>query len=169
MDTTTTNIVSQLRVERGSYDRHARVEIKFYDLRADGKLYNPYDEWDNLTIRAYEYHDIDSERSEPGRLIGWEVAYGQPFCVNLSTAETYVKLLRAVQRKLDKYAAEFGVPEGFGQFALRVCKALGVTQFIGAERNHWSEAYETRPVQDIGHAIGHELAKLYEGAAVKQY
>src|SRR3990167_9152811 len=152
--TTTTNIVAQLRVERGSYDRHARVEIKFYDLRTDGKLYSPYDEWDNLTIRAFEYHDDTGPQAEPGRLIGWEVAYQQPFCVNLSAAEAYVKLLRAVQRKLDKYAAEFGVPEGFGQFALRVCKALGVTQFIGTERGRWSEAYETRPVQDIGHAIG---------------
>jgi len=61
---------------------------------------------------------------------GYRASYGNVFSVDLERAEAMVKLLRKIDRELNKITAEWGYAESFGAYVTRVAKALGVNHFM---------------------------------------
>lgn len=60
---------------------------------------------------------------------GWRVEYAQPYSVDLGRAEVMVKLLRKIQRGLDRMERDLGYAESFGAYVARVGKLLGASRY----------------------------------------
>ena len=90
----------------------------------------------DLVIRA-QYDSATGERGP----YGWSVEYRDVFCVDLARADAMFKLLRKVNRGLEKLRNEWGYPESFAQYATRVAKILGITTF-GWQRAGGSGLYD---------------------------
>jgi hypothetical protein len=65
---------------------------------------------------------------------GWTADFSQPYHVDLERAEHMVKTLKAVKAGLDKMKLEDGDVQSFGQYCLRIAKALGCKQMSYASR-----------------------------------
>lgn len=60
---------------------------------------------------------------------GWRVEYRDVFSVDLNRAETMVKTLRRIERRMDAMRDELGYPESFAAYVTRVGKILGVKSY----------------------------------------
>lgn len=64
-----------------------------------------------------------------GKPYGWRTEYRDVYAVELERAGDMHKLLRKVDRGLEKLRGEWGYPETFAQYATRVAKVLGISTF----------------------------------------
>jgi hypothetical protein len=69
----------------------------------------------------------DLETDEPA--YAWATEYRDLYRLTLSEGEPMIKVLRKVQRGLDKLTAELGWPDSLGAYIARVGKILGVERF----------------------------------------
>ena len=84
-----------------------------------------YDEPKYGSLRVSAQGNLDSE--EPA--YAWATEYHDLYRLTLVDAEPMVKVLRKVQRGLDKLTAEFGWPDSLGAYIARVGKILGANSF----------------------------------------
>jgi hypothetical protein len=61
---------------------------------------------------------------------GWQVGYHQPYSVDLDRARMMVATLGRVERRLGQLSGQFGRPESFGAYLLRVATVLRVRRFV---------------------------------------
>lgn len=76
-------------------------------------------------LRITAQHD---ERSSTGPY-SWRVDYFQPYTVGLRRAETMVKTLRRIDRRMAAMQTELGYPESYAAYVARVGKVLGVKSY----------------------------------------
>jgi hypothetical protein len=82
---------------------------------------------DNLSIGAtMEY----SERNPDTRPWGFHTVYRNVYQVEAFSAKRMARVLSALNKRLDKMTAEYGMPESFGTYVMRVAKALGIKTFV---------------------------------------
>lgn len=84
-----------------------------------------YDEprYGDLQVRAQGSLDEDAPS------YGWNVEYHQPYRVTRGDAEEMAKVLRKIERGVEKMTADLGYAENIGQYIARVAKVLGITSF----------------------------------------
>ena len=101
-------------------------------------------------------------------LYGWTLEY-DPVGVTLVRAEKMVKTLRKIHRRLDAMTKEWGNPETFGAFALRVLKVIGAKGFVrkgeptkGASWSYDGTEWLDRGLTDLNYAVVNEVADYQE-------
>lgn len=122
-------------------NRH-EVVLKVDSKREDGffKVVGRVCFWDDSTRKiVWPEHQSEfdglmvnstSNRTMPSSLsYGWDVEY-QVYSVDLRRAETMVRLLRRVNKAMDRLNDQFGYAATFGAYTLRAAKALRVKRFI---------------------------------------
>lgn len=75
-------------------------------------------------LRVYSQGDMAT-----GSVYGYEVEYRDMVSIKLSTAEQMVKVLRAINRKMEKIQSELGYPQSFPEYLARAGKSMGVSQY----------------------------------------
>lgn len=65
----------------------------------------------------------------------WQVGYHQPYSVDLERARIMAATLGRIERRLVQVRGQFGWPESFGAYLLRVADALKVRPFVVWARN----------------------------------
>ncbi len=60
----------------------------------------------------------------------WHVGYHQPYSVDLDRARVMVATLGRVERRLVQLSGQFGRPESFGAYLLRVATVLKASRFV---------------------------------------
>jgi hypothetical protein len=91
-----------------------------------------------------------ADSSDPTKVYGWEVEYHGIYSLRLRDAEAKVKLLRKVNRGLEKLQSQYGYPESFAAYVARVGSVLGVklygweaegdATFMDGNRYRWTDA-----------------------------
>jgi hypothetical protein len=107
-----------------------RIELRVVYVTATGSIRNgstssfDTDPYADLVIGA-QYDGATTERQP----YGWEVEYRDVYSANLRRVEAMVKTLRKVERGLEKLRAEWGYPDSFAAYVVRVGKLLGTSEF----------------------------------------
>ena len=155
------------------WENHGRFIVSLVKRLEDGKIRNFTDTWGNddglslhladLNIRCF-YNVKGGVISE---LYGWSIEY-DPHTVNLGRAKKMVKTLRKIHKRLDAMHKDWGNPETFGAFALRVLKAVGAKGFVrrskdcpgfaGYDESTWLD----RGLTDLNYAVVNEVADYQE-------
>jgi hypothetical protein len=95
----------------------------------DTGLRNPQaNRYDPDGIAQYDGLCITAQINRRGPDAAWyaiKLVYSEPYEVDLVQAERMVKLLRKLQRTLDKYDQQFGRTDDLVMFCARVASALG--------------------------------------------
>lgn len=100
-------------------------------------------------------------------LYGWSIEY-DPHTVDLVRAEKMVKTLRKIHKRLEAMAKEWGNPETFGAFALRVLKAIGAKGFVRRSKecpgygSYDDSTWIDRGLTDLNYAVVNEVADYQE-------
>lgn len=81
-------------------------------------------DFDSLVVSA-QRDAMESEHFLPW--YGFGVEFDKFGGVKLKRAESMVKVLRKIERKLDKLQEDFGYPADFSTYLIRVANALGMT------------------------------------------
>jgi hypothetical protein len=123
-------LVFQVETQYGT----ARLVGRVCHVNADGELRNFLGdrfedgaEFGDFAVSAWLPHGHQAS----GPSFGCTADYLSPYRVELYRAELMVKLLRKVNKGLERLSSERGwVPDGdFAQYALRVAEILGVREF----------------------------------------
>jgi hypothetical protein len=108
-------------------------------VTADGTIRNFTDTFGgeplaDLSLTA----QLDHVAADPNPY-GWRTECRQPYAVDLRRAQTMVRVLRKINRDLERMRDQLGHPESFAAYLARVARALGVTRFCWAtERRGWA-------------------------------
>lgn len=103
-------------------------------LNEEGELRNPlgdrYEEgaeYADFAVHGY----VPQPNHDPEYVWGWGFSYQQPYRVETYRAEQMLKLLRRVDRGMEKLLSERGWPTNgdFHAYALRVAEVLGIKEF----------------------------------------
>lgn len=151
-------------------DNYSKLPEYSVTLRAvviqDGDVKNPgyfYRDDPDYPTNAYNDLAVTALCDESGRWFGSEVRYQQPYCVDLDRAAEMVLTLRRVRKSLERSEREFGHPESFPAYAMRVARALGAT----AERPFgWRDARAhdgTGFIWQSTDGLRHILTETFEG------
>ena len=70
---------------------------------------------------------LDRSKPEP---YAWEVQYMSRYSVDLDEAETMVKTLRLINKRMKAMSTKFGEPKTFAQYCLRVAEAVKAKGFV---------------------------------------
>jgi hypothetical protein len=91
-----------------------------------------------------------ADSSDPTKIYGWTVGYRDIFALELREAEVKVKLLRKIDRGLERLQSQYGYPESFAAYVARVGSVLGVklygwkaegnATFMDGNRHRWTDA-----------------------------
>jgi hypothetical protein len=117
-----------------------RIKLSVVKVLADGHIRNysdqgwPREPMADLAISA------QCDKTSTSGSYGWRVEFAQPYSVNLERAAEMVKVLRSIDRGMDKLKAQFGYPDTFAEYVARVATVLKVRTFgWSVERNSgWS-------------------------------
>jgi hypothetical protein len=99
----------------------------------------------------------------------YSVTYHNVYALDLREAESKVKTLRNIYRKLDKYRQEYGIAESFDSYLMRVAKAIGskVILVMGRKTSHkWGYAgyeYFEYSIKDAEIALSKAIACYKDG------
>lgn len=85
----------------------------------------------------------------------WEVEYDEVRWLRLQQAKAIVKTLETIDRKMAKAEREWGPPATYGQFVLRVAKAIGAKEMIWQTKHCRASSYDEMDLR---------RAELAEGA-----
>jgi hypothetical protein len=77
----------------------------------------------DLTVTALGEPNIDDAYA-------WQVGYHRPYSVDLDRVRMMVATLGRVERRLVQLSGQFGRPESFGAYLLRVATVLRVRRFV---------------------------------------
>jgi hypothetical protein len=91
-----------------------------------------------------------ADSSDPSKVYGWRVEYQNIYSLDLREMEVKVKLLRKVEKGLERLQSQFGYPETFAGYVARVGTVLGVklygwkadgnSTFMDGNRYRWNDA-----------------------------
>jgi hypothetical protein len=97
---------------------------------------------------------------QPRKLYGWEPQY-RVSTVNLREAERYAKTLRLIDRGLDRLKDEWGHPESYADYLLRVAKVLKVKYmaFKNTPERKERSGYEYQ-IRDVGYEARYSLDQM---------
>lgn len=108
------------------------------EFRVKGRDYNGKPRWENTRYdwqnpTAYDVEDfvIRAQMNKSNinwHVYAWEAQFKCPGYVDLERAQRMVKTLQAVDRGLKKVREVDGPERSFGQYVLRVARALGAKQ-----------------------------------------
>lgn len=133
-------------VEKSSYSDPD--ETRFLRFRAYPVRVSETDGIRNFSSGSYDHSPLADlvitaqvDSSAPARPYGFAVEYRNIYALNLSQAEANVKLLRKLDKGLEKLTAEFGYADTYATFVARVGKVLGVKLYGWTmdERGWYSE------------------------------
>lgn len=82
-------------------------------------------EYDGLMVNSTSSHNMPTSPS-----YAWDVEFRDVWSVDLRRAEMMVRVLRRVNKAMDRLNDQFGYASTFGAYVLRAAKALGVKRFI---------------------------------------
>lgn len=134
-------------IEKPAYAGHAD-ETRFLRFRAYPVRINEAGEIRNFSSGSYDHNPLadlviggQADSSAPDRPYGFSVEYRNLFSLDLRQAEANVKLLRKLDKGLDKLNAEFGYADSYPVFVARVGKVLGVKLYgwTSDDRGWYSE------------------------------
>jgi hypothetical protein len=119
------------------------------------------DDLRDLRISCSLATDLDSKS------YGWDVAYHQPYSVDLRAAERILKTLKLIEQRLARLEKLFGRPSDFGQYVARVAQALDCRAVaFEASETHSSlyrdNDYRFRPIGEAVGRINHEIHTWHE-------
>jgi hypothetical protein len=93
--------------------------------------------------------------------LNWETKFENPWEVGLERAEAMVKTLKAVRAGLDKAIKRDGYPVSFGQYVLRIVRALGAAGVLiqdeDAFRHDGREAYCQRTAGEVANTVDYQV------------
>lgn len=96
-------------------------------VATDGEVFNyvesSYDPAPLADLRVRAQHDYAAEP------YAWRVEYHSPYAVDLRRAQEMAKMLRKVERGLERVRLEYGYPESFPAYVARVGKILGIKRY----------------------------------------
>jgi hypothetical protein len=108
-------------------------DVRFLRFRAYPVRVSDSDGIRNFSSGSYDHSPLADlvisaqvDSSDPMRPYGFEVGYRNLYSLNLREAEANVKLLRKLDKGLEKLNAEFGYADSYAMFVARVGKVLGV-------------------------------------------
>lgn len=101
------------------------------------RLVNGFDLQDfAITAQANEARRSDEKRSD---FYAWQICYVSRYKIDEADCKAMLKVLQTVNRKLQKMEEEYGRPDTFGGYCMRVAKALGATCMVKPLSNRgWS-------------------------------
>ena len=117
----------QVETEYGT----SRIVARIVTVADDGSLRNPlsssYDDdapYADFAVTAY----VDNEHTAPW---GMSYEYRRPFTVNLRTAENMVKILRKIDRGMQRLNASQGyvTENNYAEYLFRVAGVLGIREY----------------------------------------
>jgi hypothetical protein len=142
-----------ISVEGSSYDDYYHVIAR--PVKPEYRQGEPTSWWAAFDYGepAYSNLQVSSQGNlrEPEQpAYGWEVEYRGRYSIELRDAEAMVKVLRKVDRGLERLKSELGYPETIGAYIARVAKVLGIRTFgfestdrelwASGEKWHWCDA-----------------------------
>jgi hypothetical protein len=89
-------------------------------------------EYDNLVFHAQR--NIDRENDD-GKFYAASIEYKDILTVNLDMAQRMVKVLRRINRAMDKFNNEWGYTENMGQLAIRFARAVKAQGWYESENS----------------------------------
>jgi len=91
----------------------------------------------NVTAKGFNLESFKVSASmicrqgkENDAYVSWEHGYTDAWRINLAKAEAMVKVLKAIDTHLNKATQRDGQPASFGQYILRICRALGAAGIL---------------------------------------
>lgn len=112
----------------------------------------------DLAIKASLACHRDKSRED---FLSWETSYQNPWNVNMGRAEAMVKTLKTIKTSLDKAAKRDGLTASFGQYVLRVCRALGAAGILiedeDARRHEGRETYWERKDGEVVNTVDFQI------------
>jgi hypothetical protein len=135
------------------------LKINLHPIKryADGSIRNF-----STSIRREPLADfkITGQLDRNGDIYGWRAEYHDVYSVGLTDAETMLKLLRKVDRGMEKLRAEWGYPQTFRDYVAQVGKIIGVKGYgyrVDDGRTGWSydeNTYQWTDVEGMGYRVG---------------
>jgi len=105
---------------------------------ADGTIRNWRTEWQDRDDCYYDQLRITCQQDNRSNAqsYGWKISYNQPYSVNLAVATKMQKTLSKINRAMEKLEREYGHPESFEDYVIRVSRALKADSFVFDFNNH---------------------------------
>lgn len=133
-------------VKPSHQDNYHNLEMSFVYLSdSTQEIDSPYgtDPLDSL--------ELTTMISPDGTQYGWNFRYCTIYRATLIDLEPRVALFKVVNRKLTHWAKEWGDPNTFGTYALRICKAIGAPAYLRAESGPRENAgyWQTYPLDGL--------------------
>lgn len=131
------------------HDQCGTVAFKFVVIGEDGKIRNGLDQWmGDLTVRCQWNTDRVCETAP--HTYAWEIEYRDVYAVDLRRAEIMTKTLK----RIAKAEAALPIrPTTFGQWAVLMCKALGIDEIVAAKNaGGWSYSETEHHIGEIAEA-----------------
>lgn len=134
-DNTTLGLVIRPEADGDYFHIHLRPSFLHTDTGRFKHLFR--DVYRGLCLDNFE---VQSQGNQPyGKPLSERYLYGfdvriKAYALDLRDAEAAVKTLRTVDRRLEKMRASDGHPRTFDEYALRVAKAIGATEFFRPKR-----------------------------------
>lgn len=123
------NVKFYLQSKRENYGEPSLlVSLHPAYLTEEGAPRNP--QWEGLVRNGLDElasFEISARYGESFGWYGWQAEFRDVYCVDLPRAESMVRVLRTVQRKLAAQDKAYGSPPDFPTYCARVAKAVGAT------------------------------------------
>lgn len=117
-------------------------------------------------VTGYDLRDFtvtaqaDCDSRERTNLYGWAARFEDVYAVDARKAESMLRTLKMVDRKLEKFDAEWGRPDKFSTFVIRAAKAIGARRLI--VRRSGSALYGTADYRHMDFSEGADLIDYWE-------
>lgn len=103
----------------------------------------------------------------PQEAYGWSVEYHDSLSIDLRRANSMIKTLRKIDRKLKAFSKKWGDPSSFADYVIRVANALGAKAIMSRDKytassNGWSYDsmdYREWPVNEAKYALEYSTDK----------
>jgi hypothetical protein len=152
-------------------------DLRCLRFRAYPVRINEAGEIRNFSSGSYDHSPLadlvisaQADSSAPVRPYGFSVEYRNIYSLDLRQAEANVKLLRKLDKGLEKLQAEFGYAETYATFVARVGKVLGVKLYgwTGDARGFYSENdYRWTDATGIAGRIDHLTREWAKSAGIE--
>ena len=107
-----------------------RIVLHPVKVTADGTIRNfSTGSWDIEPLADFQLSASVDRSVDSSAPYGWTAEYRNAFSVDLRRAEQMIKLLRKVDRGMEKLRGEWGYPATFPVYVSRVAKIIGATSF----------------------------------------
>lgn len=132
------------------YHAYGILTVRIMRLE-DGKIVRPTEGYALLTVRG---QCNPFAKDEKPYFYGYRVHFANIDVVTENYAESMLRVLRMINRKMAKLADRFGYPQDLASYLLHLADVLGITEF------YWPTEYSDRfPIKDLPGRIRSQLSK----------